>query len=267
MNALITLTPIDLALAATLIGLLALTGWRMGLGISSDLLIAAARNVIQLLLVGLVLNYLFDSLNFWLIFGVTLIMLAAAGWEVRARQARRLRGWRGYGYGAISMFVSAFTVTLFGLFVVIGPTPWWQPQYLIPLLGMLLGNTMTGVAVGLDRLHEDVYRHRQLIEQRLMLGETAREALSDIRRAAARAGMIPIINAMAAAGIVSLPGMMTGQILAGAAPVEAVKYQIVIFFLVTAGTGGGVLVGLQLSAKRLFDGRERLKLGVLTNID
>jgi putative ABC transport system permease protein len=93
-----------------------------------------------------------------------------------------------------------------------------------------------------------------------MLGQRWDEAIADYRRQAIRSGMIPIINAMAAAGIVSLPGMMTGQILAGAAPVEAVKYQILIMFLIAAGTGLGTLAAVTIGSRHLFDERQRLCL-------
>ena len=96
-----------------------------------------------------------------------------------------------------------------------------------------------------------------------MLGQTSVQAISDIRRESMRAGMIPIINSMAAAGIVSLPGMMTGQILAGAPPVEAVKYQILVMFLISAGTGFGVIAVLWLLSRRLFDARHRLRFDQL----
>jgi len=104
------------------------------------------------------------------------------------------------------------------------------------------------------------WEQRAVIEARLMLGERWDEAISDYRRQAIRSGMIPIINAMAAAGIVSLPGMMTGQILAGAPPVEAVKYQILIMFLISAGTGLGTLAAVSIGSKQLFDERQRLCL-------
>jgi len=81
-----------------------------------------------------------------------------------------------------------------------------------------------------------------------------------VQRAAVHAGFIPIVNAMSAAGVISLPGMMTGQILAGAPPVEAVKYQILIMFLIAVGTGLGTLAAVRLSAGRVFDERERLRL-------
>jgi len=96
-----------------------------------------------------------------------------------------------------------------------------------------------------------------------MLGQSSVQAITDIRRESMRAGMIPIINSMAAAGIVSLPGMMAGQILAGAPPVEAVKYQILVMFLISAGTGFGVVSVLWLLSRRLFDERHRLRFDQL----
>jgi putative ABC transport system permease protein len=144
--------------------------------------------------------------------------------------------------------------------VILGEQPWYAPQYAIPLLGMLLGNTMNGIAISMDRLTQAAWDQRQVIEARLMLGERWDRAIMQYRRQALRSGMIPIINAMAAAGVVSLPGMMTGQILAGAPPVEAVKYQVLIMFLISAGTGLGTLVAVNIGARNLFDRRQRLCL-------
>jgi putative ABC transport system permease protein len=183
-----------------------------------------------------------------------------AGREVMARQKHRLTGGWAFGIGTLSMFISAFTVTILTLAVIIGPDPWYTPQYAIPLLGMLLGNTMTGVALSLDRLTESVWRQRAVIENRLMLGQRWQEAISDLRREAMRSGMMPMINAMAAAGIVSLPGMMTGQILAGTAPGLAVKYQVLVMFTITVGSGFGTLAAVLVGSRRLFDQRERLRV-------
>ncbi|SNC63152.1 putative ABC transport system permease protein [Marinobacter sp. es.048] len=249
-----------LGLAALLVLALAATGYLARLGITRNLLIAALRTVIQLALIGLVLEALFASAAFYWIALLALIMLLIAGREVVARQGRRLRGWWAFSIGTGSMFVSSFTVTVLALTVVIGPDPWYTPQYAIPLLGMMLGNTMTGVSLALDRLNESVWRQRAVIENRLMLGQTWKQALEDSRRDAMRSGMMPSINAMAAAGIVSLPGMMTGQILAGSPPAVAVKYQILVMLIITVGTGFGALMAVSWGGRRLFDDRERLRL-------
>jgi putative ABC transport system permease protein len=257
-NTLVILSPLDLSLAAGMVLALAALSRNLKLGLEGQLLIAAVRTVVQLGLIGLVLKALFDDLHPAFLIPISLMMLLAAGREVIARQKHKLRG--GFVVGSSAMFVSAFSITLFSLLVVVQPEPWYQPQYAIPLLGMMLGNTMTGITIGMERLTSTLIREKALIEQRLMLGHTAKQAVEETLREAARAGMIPIINAMAAAGIVSLPGMMTGQILAGSPPMAAVSYQILIMFMVTAGTGFGTLLALKLTAKRLFDERDRLRL-------
>ena len=261
-ESMVLLSPQDLALASGLVLALAALSWRLRLQIHGQLLVAALRTVIQLSLVGLVLKALFNDLHPAFLIPVSLLMLLAAGREVIARQSQRIQG--GFVIGGAAMFVSSFSITLLALLVVVQPSPWYQPQYAIPLLGMMLGNTMTGITVGMERLSSSLKRERDVIEQRLMLGESAQAALQKPLREAARAGMIPIINSMAAAGIVSLPGMMTGQILAGSPPLAAVSYQILIMFMVSSGTGFGTLLALRLSSRRLFDERDRLRLDRLS---
>lgn len=255
---LIELSPLDLSMAAILVLLLGLLSWRMQLDISRQLYIAALRTTVQLLLIGLVLKALFASTQPLFILLIAMLMISVAGFEILSRQKRKLHPLGGFVISTGSLFVSSFIITLLCLLVIIRADPWYHPQYAIPLLGMLLGNTMTGIALGMDRLLQSAWQQRPVIEQRLMLGQAPCDAISDIRKEAMRAGMIPIINSMAAAGLVSLPGMMTGQILAGAPPVEAVKYQILIMFMITAGTGFGVVSTLWLISRRLFDERERL---------
>jgi putative ABC transport system permease protein len=191
-------------------------------------------------------------------------MLAIAGWEVMARQKHRYKGVWSFGIGTLSMFLSSFSVIFLALTLIIGVEPWYQPQYLIPLLGMLLGNTMSGIAITLDNLSRQAWEGRGRIEARLLMGQSWECAISDIRRDSLRAGLIPIINSMAAAGLVSLPGMMTGQILAGSPPMEAAKYQMMILFLISAGTGLGSAAAVWIGSRRLFDNRQRLRLDRLT---
>ncbi|WP_245944363.1 ABC transporter permease [Marinospirillum perlucidum] len=250
----------QLSLAVVLLLLLALITHLNRLGLARSLVIGGLRTILQLSLIGLVLETLFAANSLLWVSLLGLAMLLLAGREVMARQKRRLTGFWAYGVGTLSMFVSSFSVTLLALIVIIGPDPWYTPQYAIPLLGMLLGNTMTGVAISLDRLTELAWQQRQAIECRLLLGQTGQEALGPIRREALRAGMIPSINAMAAAGIISLPGMMTGQILAGTAPALAVKYQILIMLLLVLGTGLGSFLAVVGGSRRLLDQRERLRL-------
>ena len=250
----------DLATAAVLVLALAAVSLRMRLDMAGRLLVAAVRTAVQLTLVGLVLKVVFSTVNPWLMAGIGTVMLLVAAREVMGRQHRRFAGVWSFGVGAVSMTISTVTLTVFALTVVIRPHPWFTPQYAIPLLGMLLGNTMTGVAISLDRLTTLSWQMRDIIENRLMLGAPWATAISDIRRESIRSGLIPIVNAMAVAGLVSLPGMMTGQILAGNPPQVAVKYQILIMFLIAAGTGFGTIAAVWLGTRRLFDQRHRLRL-------
>ncbi len=256
----IPLSGLDLSLAALLVVLLAVLTTHMKLGIGKRIIFSALRMIVQLLLIGLVLRHLFQSVNVLLILFLCLVMLLVAGREIRERQQFKLRGISGYSIGLSSMVVSTFTISIFSLVVIIGAEPWYAPRYSIPLLGMLLGNSMTAISLASDRLTADIYARWAEIEQRLCLGETGTQALKDIKLNSMRTGMIPIINSMAAAGIVSLPGTMTGQILGGSPPIEAVKYQILILLLIAASIGFGVSWSIWLTSRRLFDKRQRLRL-------
>jgi len=250
----------DLLIAAGLLLLAGALSWRLQLDVERRLLIAAARSTVQLLLLGLILHTIFASQSPWLITLVMTVMLGVAGYEAWSRQTRRLRGWWGYGTGTLSMLLSSFTIAVMSVAIILQPSPWYHPQYLIPLLGMMLGNTMTGIAVAMDTLGRETWSRRGEIEARLMLGDLPGLAIGDIRRGALRAGLIPIINSMTTAGVVSLPGMMTGQILAGGDPFEAAKYQLMILFLIAAGTALGSASAVVIMSRRLFDERDRLRL-------
>jgi len=256
----VALSALDLCLAAFLVVLVGIMSWKMRLQLERQLFIAGLRTTVQLLLVGQVLRIVFSYANLGYVMLIAGFMLVIAGREVMARQHRRMHGWYAWFIGTGSLCISSLTVTLFALIVLIGNYPWYAPQYAIPLLGMLIGNTMNGVALSMDRLTEGLWQQRHVIEQRLMLGQTSEQAAREVRQAAIRSGMIPIINSMAAAGIVSLPGMMTGQILGGSPPMEAVKYQILIMFLIASGTGFGIVDALWLAGRKLFDDRHRLRL-------
>lgn len=260
MNGILPLTPVDLGIAALLVVMLAGLTRIQELGLARQILVAGTRTAVQLTLMGYVLKAIFAHAHLGWVALMALVMLSVAGREVMARQKRRFAGWWGYGLGAFSMFISSFAIAIFALTVVVQPDPWYTPQYAIPLLGMLLGNTMNSIALGVDRLTTETWRDRTVVEARLLMGQTWSEAIGPIRKEAMRTSMIPMINAMAAAGVVNLPGMMTGQILAGNPPMTAVAYQILIMFLIMAGSGFGSSVAIWLGARRLFDERQRLRL-------
>lgn len=265
MNSYIALGYGDVALAAVLLCINAGASVVLQLGLSKQIVIAAIRMVVQLILIGLVLKTLFTLKSPWLILLVVVVMVGFAGYEIHARQSRHFRGMWSWSLGAISMALAAILVTVLALGTAVRPDPWYHPQYAIPLLGMVLGNTMTGVSLGLERLMSSAKQNRSAIEARLLTGATISIALKGCVREAMRAGMIPTINAMAATGLVALPGMMTGQILAGVDPVDAVKYQLLIMFLIAGGTGLGLTAAVLGGARLLSDDRHRLRLDRLTS--
>ena len=255
---------LDLAAAALLVVANAGLSIVLELGLAKRVLIAAVRMVVQLVLVGLVLKTLF-ALTSPLWTGVAaLAMILFAGREIMARQDRRLTGLWGYGLGTTCMLLAAAIVTVFALTGSVRPDPWYDPRYALPLLGMILGNTMTGISLGLHALTTGLVRERIGVEAQLALGATRYQAVRPVVRAALTSALMPIVNSMAATGLVALPGMMTGQILAGVAPEEAVKYQILIMFLIAGGTTLGATAAVMGGATRLTDARHRLRLDRLS---
>lgn len=250
----------DLALAALLVLINGALSLFFRLGLERQYLVASLRMVIQLLLIGLVLTWLFETVSGLWTGMAALAMVLFAGREIMARQERTMVGFWRYGLGTACMMLAATLVTILALTTAVAPDPWYHPRWALPLLGMVLGNTMNGVSLGLQTLSTGLMRERRGVEAQLALGATRSEATLPVAREALRTALMPIINSMAATGLVALPGMMTGQILAGVDPFEAVKYQLLIMFLIAGGSGLGALAAVQGGVYRLTDGRHRLRL-------
>lgn len=256
----VELSLIDLVLASLFLFLNgALSIW-LNLGLSRQLAVSALRMILQLGFVGLVLKAVFAAASPLLTLLLVLLMCAFAGREIWARQDERLTGIWGWSIGGAAATLGSALVLAIALTGQIQPDPWWQPRFTLPLFGMILGNVMTGISLGLSTLAGDLKRDRAAVEAQLLLGATRWTAAGPVMRRALKNGFMPIINAMSAIGVVYLPGMMTGQILAGVDPQEAVKYQLLIMFLIAGATGLGVLLAVFTAAWRLTDSRHRLRL-------
>jgi putative ABC transport system permease protein len=256
----ISLSYFDLALASLLIFANGIISVWFRLGLERTLLINTVRMVVQLSLIGFVLKFIFLQTSPLWTAALAVVMLLVAGREVIARQTVRLKGWWGYGIGTTTMFFISIFSTLLTVGVIIAPDPWYAPRFILPILGMVLGNTLTGISIGLETINTTLKRERPGIEARIALGHRRFEAVEQPLRHSLKTGMMPIINALATSGIVSLPGMMTGQIIAGADPVEATKYQILIMFLIAGTTAMGTFLAVLASVYRLTDDRARLRL-------
>jgi putative ABC transport system permease protein len=256
----VELASTDLALAALLLVANGVISLFFGLRLEASLAVAALRMGVQLAAVGYVLKFVFAQTSpLWTVL-VVLVMVLVAGYELLPRQERHFRGWLAYGLGNATLLLVGGLATLYAVAVVIHPVPWYAPRYVLPILGMVLGSTLTSVSLALQVLTEGAERERGAIETRIALGATRFAAFATVQRRALRTAITPLLNMMSVAGIVSLPGMMTGQILAGADPAEAAKYQIMIMLVLTGASGLGALAAAFGGVLMLTDTRHRLRL-------
>jgi putative ABC transport system permease protein len=256
----VALTPIDLVLAASLLIVNGIISLAFGLRLERPLAIAAFRMVVQLAAVGFVLKFVFEQTSPAWTALVALVMVLVAGFELVQRQERRPGGWLAYGLGTLTLLLAGGLATLYATAIVIGPSPWHAPRYVLPILGMVLGNTLTSVSLALQTLSEGAERERGAIDARIALGATRLQAFSGVLRSSLRTATTPLLNSMAVAGVVTLPGMMAGQILAGADPSEAAKYQVMILFVLAGASGLGAVATALGSVFLLTDARHRLRL-------
>lgn len=247
----------DLAVASGLVAVAGGVSLAMGLGLGRTLGVAAVRTVVQLALVGMVLKAVMATPRVGTLALVLAVMFGAASRAAAKRPSRRFDGVEGVCF--LALLVSGLFTVLVVAGLVVHPDPWWHPRFFIPLLGMVLGNGLTGVSLCLDKLLEALDLRRAEVEAALALGATRREAALPVVRDAVRNGMVPILNSMAVVGVVALPGMMTGQILAGADPMQAVAYQVVVMFMLAGATSLGTMGVALLATRVLFDEAHRLR--------
>ncbi len=245
----------DVGIAALLIVVNGAVSVALKLDLERRLAWAAVRTIVQLLAIGYVLGWVFAYARWFVVLPLMILMTLVAGFAGAQRGLRTYAGQ--HADSIVSIWVSSWLVAAVGLFVVIRIHPWYEPQYAIPILGMILGNTLTGVSLGIERMMEELTARRDRVDMALALGATRWEAAQGPARQAVRAGMIPTLNQMAVVGVVSLPGMMTGQVLAGQSPLQAVRYQIVIMFLIAASSALGTVGAVLLTYRRLFSAEHR----------
>ena len=256
------LTYVQVGLAAALMLVNGVISLSLRLGLEGKLLLASIRMVAQLLLIGLVLEWAFASKSWEMVLLLGSVMVVVAGLAAVQRTSRRSPGLR--LSSVIAAWSSSWLVLAIALAAIIPVTPWYDARYTIPLLGMILGNALSGISLGLDRFGGDLATQRGQVETLLALGATRWEAARPSIQRAIKTGMVPTLNLMSVAGIVSLPGMMTGQLMAGVDPVEAVKYQIVLLFLVAAASALGTVIAVLLTYRRLFNASHQFLYDLLS---
>jgi len=223
------------------------------------ILISALRMTFQLILVGFILIYVLDNPNPFITVGIILIMLSFATFNVYQRTKPIIK-MSLKKMIALAMFVGISVNLIYFMFVVLQLDPWYEPQYFIPIGGMIIGKTMTGVSLGVNNLLTGMKDQQEKIEGALMLGASPKVASKSIINQAFDEAMLPTINAMVGMGIVFLPGMMTGQIIAGQQPITAVKYQVSVMLGVAGTVSITVLIFLHLAYKVFFNERMQFML-------
>lgn len=235
---------------------LLITQWR-GIRREKEILVASLRMTIQLILTGYILAHVFDSPNPFITAGIILLMEGFAVNTIFRKFKGKLNS-RLKSAIAISVFAGTLSCILYFLLVVVRIDPWYDPQYFIPIAGMFIGNSMTGISLAVKSLVEGMTTQRNQVEEALILGATPRVATRAIINSTFDAAIMPTINSMVGMGIVFLPGMMTGQILSGTAPTTAVTYQIAIMFGILGAVALTVILMLQLGVRSFFNEADQL---------
>lgn len=256
----IHLTYIDLTIAAGLLLLTTFLSMILSIGIERMIMVAAFRLVVQLLLIGYILLKVFAIHSIWLSMGIILLMMLATSREIIARLKPGFAWYWSLGISGSVTLVVTILVSVLALNTTLRPHPWYESRYLIPLTGIILGNVMNAASLALKGLLETIRREHSAIEARLALGYSRKETFIPFIRQAVIMGIMPTINSMCAAGLVTLPGTMSGQILTGVSPLDAAKYQILLLLIISSA---GLLAAMGVSilaVLRLTDHRERLRL-------
>ncbi len=264
----------DLALAAGLVLVaIGVARWER-LGLARRFLVGAARATVQLVAVGYVLTALFAADRWWLVLLTLTAMLVAATQTAAARPGRGRKApakappagprsgpralgalWQASG---LALLVGAGVTLAYVDAVVLRVHPWYDARHLVPLFGMILGNAMNGAALAAERLASELELRRGEVEAWLALGASPAQATAEASRQAMTAALLPAANALAVVGIVQLPGMMTGQILAGQSPLLAVRYQLVVVFMLAGATAATAWIVVRRYRRAFFTAAEQL---------
>lgn len=251
----ITLTLWDIAIASLLLLITVGVSAYLRLGLIGTLLMAGVRTVVQLSMIGLILAWVFARESAWQVLMILTVMTLIASYSAKTRVKKPYTGL--LLDSTLSLTLATGVVTAIAMMFILKVSPWYRPQYIIPILGLILGNSLTAISLTTNELVNALHANQALIKSRLSLSATPHEATHDLVKSAVLNGLTPTINSMMVVGLVSLPGMMTGQILAGADPTQAVRYQIITMFFICAGSTLSCTLSAVLVIRRFFDERGR----------
>ena len=243
----------SLALALILVVIALLVSGKERLGLEKDIIWSVARAIVQLVIVGYVLKYIFDLNNQWLTVLMVLFICVNAALNAKKRSRAIDRGF------LISFIAITSGTTLTLVILLLSGAIEFMPMQVIPISGMIAGNAMVAVGLCFSNLNQRFSDNRQKVEEMLSLGASAKLASTSIVRDSIRAAMIPTVDAAKTVGLVSLPGMMSGLIFAGIDPVKAIKYQIMVTFMLLGTASLSTIIAGYLAARRFYTARVQLK--------
>ncbi|MBC1241498.1 ABC transporter permease [Nostoc sp. 2RC] len=221
---------VDLGIALGLMAMaIGVSIWEK-LGLELNLALVTGRTILQLLVLGYILDFIFALNNGWAVLAILAIMLTITAIVARNRISQKIPYVLPLVWGAI--FISTAVTVLYTSFLILQPNRWYEPQYVIPLAGIVIGNAMNAAAIAGERLVSTINSSHVEIETYLSLGATPEQAIAQYRKESIRAALIPTFNQMILIGMVAIPGITTGQLLAGVRPLDAISYEILITFLV-----------------------------------
>lgn len=238
----------------------ALSQWQK-LGLTKPLLSGALRATVQLLATGYLLVWVFATEHWWVVLALLAVMIAVAAHTAASRQKLKGAARRSISMlTGFSILIGSALTLVYVMGVIVHVDPWYDPRYVIPLAGMVIANAMNAAALGAERLRSELQARAGEVEAWLALGASPQQATAEPVRKAMSAAMMPTINGLAVVGIVSLPGMMTGQILAGASPLLAVRYQLVVVFMLACATAITALIVVLAYRRTFFTANEQFRL-------
>ncbi|MBW6515040.1 MAG: iron export ABC transporter permease subunit FetB [Candidatus Cloacimonetes bacterium] len=257
MNDYIVISNTSLIISVSLMLIVAIIALVNKLGITKSVLLGTVRSFAQLTIMGYVLEWIFDLQKWYFTVLMISIMITFATYDSYKRID--FRPSKTFFCCLSSMVVGTALPLAFMFYIVLQITPWYNPQYVIPISAMVISNTMTAISICLNTFGSELRLRRHEVEAKLSLGAKKGQSLEVIRKSAIKAGLIPTINALMVLGIVKLPGMMTGQILGGVAPIESVKYQLLIMYMISSAAAISLFLLVFLVEKGVFNNREQLR--------
>ena len=247
----VTVGEVAAALALVAIAAIASRSWQAGL--EEDIGIAVVRSFVQLTAIGFVITVIFDQDSALLVLALITVMVVFGAFTARHR-ARQVPN----SFWPLLVSLAVAAAATLGLVVALGIFP-ATPRYLVPVGGMVIGNSMTSAAVVLNRLGEDVHEQARKIEATLALGATSSQAVTPLVRRSLRSGMITLIDSTKTTGLIFFPGTMVGMLLAGAQPTDAVRLQLILLYVLLGAVSIAALISITLARRNFFTPAHQLR--------